>query len=121
MLQCSNYKARQAASVLLQASFHATFTKNHALLLPLPGPNVICPMGYAVHARDLRNLLSVAAKLRALAAETRAKGDQLLYLMTAEALEKRADRLAATLPDEHHDSEVENIAPWRHRPVDLII
>jgi hypothetical protein len=72
-------------------------------------------------AWDLRNLLSVAAKLRLLAAETRAKGDQLLYLMTAEALEKRADRLAATLPNEHHDQDVEDDAPWRHRPVDLIV
>lgn len=78
-------------------------------------------MAYAVHARDLRNLLSVAAKLRVLAAETRAQGDQLLYLMTAEALEKRADKLSATLPNTHHDEDVEKIAPWRHRPVDVII
>jgi hypothetical protein len=78
-------------------------------------------MAYAVHARDLRNLLSVAEKLRALAAKTRAQGDQLLYLMTAEALEKRADKLSATLANAHHDPDVENIAPWRYRPVDLII
>jgi hypothetical protein len=78
-------------------------------------------MGYAAHARDLRNLLSVAAKLRVLAAETQAKGDQVLYLMTAEALEKRAERLAAALPHEHYDRDVVNDAPWRHRPVDLII
>lgn len=121
MLQCSNYKARQAASVRLRASFHATFTKNRALPLPSREADVICGMAYAAHARDLRNLLSVAAKLRVLAAETRAKGDQLLYLMTAEALEKRAGWLSATLPQEHHDRDVENDAPWRHRPVDLII
>jgi hypothetical protein len=121
MVQCSNYKARPAAYVHLHASFHATFTKNRALLLPSRRAAVIGPMAYAAHARDLRNLLSVAAKLRLLAAETRAKGDQLLYLMTAEALEKRADRLAATLPNEHHDQDVEDDAPWRHRPVDLIV
>jgi len=121
MLQCSNYKARRAASVRLRASFHATFTKIRALLLPWRRTDVICRMAYAAHAQDLRNLLSVAAKLRVLAAETQAKGDQLLYLMTAEALEKRAERLSAALPQEHHDQDVENDEPWRHRPVDLII
>ena len=83
--------------------------------------DVICRMAYATHARNLRNLLSVAAKLRVLAAETCAKGDQVLYLMTAEALEKRAERLAAALPQEQHDTGVEDDAPWRHRPLDLII
>jgi hypothetical protein len=121
MLQCSNYKTRQAASGRLRASFHATFTKNRAMLLPSREADVICRMAYAAHARDLRNLLSVAAKLRALAAQTQAKGDQVLYLMTAEALEKRAEWLSATLPDEHHDKDGEDDAPWRHRPVDLII
>jgi len=121
MVQCSNYKTRQAASLRLQGSFHATFTKNRALLLPWRGANVICPMSYAAHTRDLRNLLSVAAKLSVLAEQTRAQGDQLLFLMTAEALEKRAEKLSATLPDTHHDQNLENIAPWRHRPVDVII
>jgi len=121
MLQCSNYKTRKAASLGLQASFHATFTKNRAFLLLSRRANVIFPMSYAGHARDLRNLLSVAAKLRVLAAETRAQGDQMLFMMTAEALEKRADLLSATLPDAHHDKNVENITPWRHRPVDVII
>ena len=78
-------------------------------------------MSYAAHARDLRNLLLVAAKLSVLAEQTRAKGDQLLFLMTAEALEKRADKPSATLPDTHYDQNVGNIAPWGHRPVDVII
>ena len=121
MLQYSNYKARQVVSLRLQGSFHATFTKNRALLLPWRGADVICPMSYAAHTRDLRNLLSVAAKLSVLAEQTRAQGDQLLFLMTAEALEKRADKLSATLPDTHHDQNVGNIAPWGHRPVDVII
>jgi hypothetical protein len=120
MLQCSNYKARQAASGRLRVSFHATFTKNSPLLLPSREADVICGMAYAAHARNLRTLLSVAAKLRVLAAQTQAKGDQLLYLMTAEALEKRAEWLSATLPDEHDDEAVDD-APWRHRPVDLIV
>ena len=58
---------------------------------------------------------------RVLAEQTRAKGDQLLFLMTAEALEKRADKPSATLPDTHYDQNVGNIAPWGHRPVDVII
>ena len=121
MVQRSNCKTRQAASLRLQGSFHATFTKNRALLLSFRRAHVICPMAYATLARDLRNLLSVAAKLRVLAAETRAQGDQLLYLMTAEALEKRAEKLSVALPNSHDDQDVENIAPWRHQPVDLII
>lgn len=91
------------------------------MLLSFRRADVTCPMAHATLARDLRNLLSVAAKLRVLAAETRAQGDQLLYLMTAEALEKRAEKLSVTLPDSHDDQDVENIAPWRHQPVDLII
>jgi hypothetical protein len=121
MLQCSNYKAGPAASVGLRASFHATFTKIRALLLPSCRAHVICPMAYAAYAQDLRNLVWVAAKLRVLAAETRAQGDQLLYLMTAEALEKRAERLAAAPPREHDDQDAKVDAPWRHQPVDLII
>ena len=78
-------------------------------------------MSYAAHARDLRNLLSVAAKLSVLAAQTRAQDDQMLFLMTTKALEKRADKLSATLPDTHHGQSVENIVPWGHRPVDVII
>lgn len=71
-----------------------------------------------VGARNLRNLLSLAAKLRQLANDSLCMGDQALYLMTAEALEKRAERLAATLPaerTEHRDN------PKLHKPVDVII
>ena len=68
--------------------------------------------------QDLRNLLFLAAKLRQLANDPLCMGDQALYLMTAEALEKRAKWLATTLPDErteHHDN------PKLHKPVDMII
>ena len=77
-------------------------------------------MAYLAHARDLRNLLSVAAKLRHLASESLTKGDQTLYLSTAEALEKRAERLAKTLPEHHHNAEPDDLS-WLHQPVDLIV
>jgi hypothetical protein len=67
---------------------------------------------------DLRNLLSLAARLRRLANDSHCRGDRALYLVTAEALEKRAEWLAAALPSERggqHDS------PQLHKPVDLTI
>lgn len=76
-------------------------------------------MAYLAHARDLRSLLSLAAKLRVLARETLAKGDEVVYLMAAEALEKRAAWLSATLPDDH-DEQDKDMA-WRHRPVDIFV
>lgn len=75
-------------------------------------------MGSFVEARNLRNLLSLAAKLRQLANDSLCQGDEALYLMTADALEKRAEWLAATLPDKRteHDNN-----PQLHKPVDVII
>ena len=67
---------------------------------------------------DLRQLLSLASKLRELANDTKCLGDQALYLMTAEALEKRAEWLAVTLPEER--SEVQR-ATGPHKPVDVTI
>ena len=69
-------------------------------------------------AHNLRNLLSVAAKLRHLADDALCQGDHSLYLMAAEALEKRAHWLAAALPQ---DRPEENIEPLPHPPVDLVI
>jgi hypothetical protein len=69
-------------------------------------------------ARDLRNLLAVAIKLRHLANDTLCQGDRSLYLMAADALEKRARWLAAALPEEHN---VQNVDPTPPLPVDLII
>jgi len=77
-------------------------------------------MAYLAHARDLRNMLSVAAKLRLLAGDTLCKDDQVLYLMAAEALEKRAGWLAGTLPEDRHDKDQDD-TPALHGPVDLII
>ena len=69
-------------------------------------------------ARNVRNLLSVAAKLRHLADDTLCQGDRSLYLMAAEALEMRAHWLAAALPEDRHEEKVE---PLSHPPVDLVI
>lgn len=55
-------------------------------------------MAYEAGVRDLQALLGVASKLRALANDTLCLSDQTLYLMAAEALEKRATWLAAALP-----------------------
>jgi hypothetical protein len=56
--------------------------------------------------------------LRRLANDSHCLGDQALYLMTAEALEKRAAWLAATLPSERNEQR-DN--PRLHKPVDVII
>lgn len=66
----------------------------------------------------LRNLLSLAIRLRQLANDAHCLGDQALYLMTAEALEKRAEWLAATLPSERSE---QHDKPRPHTPVDLTI
>jgi hypothetical protein len=76
-------------------------------------------MGSQAGARDLRMLLSVAAKLRHLADDTLCQGDKVLYLMAAQALEKRAEWLAATLPNERESPTEEN--PRIHQPVDMTV
>jgi len=76
------------------------------------------PMEHLAGAPYLRNLLSPAVKLRQLANEPLCRGDWALFLMTAEALEKRAEWLAASLPtadtEYHYD-------PRLHKPVDVMI
>lgn len=57
-------------------------------------------MDASVTARDLRSLLALARKLRALADEPlTAEADRSLYLSAAAALQARASRLASGLPD----------------------
>jgi len=75
-------------------------------------------MAYSAGARDLQALLWVASKLRVLANDTLCLGDQTLYLMAAEALEKRATWLAAALPPRtlEQDRDCQD-----HLPVNLII
>ena len=67
---------------------------------------------------DLRSLISLASKLRQLANDSHCRGDQALYLLTAEALEKRAEWLAATLPPEKIEPPPD---PRLHKAVDVTI
>jgi hypothetical protein len=69
-------------------------------------------------ASDLRHLLSLANKLRELANDSHCRGDQALYLMTAEALEKRAEWLSTTIPLERHEDLRD---PKLHKSVDVTI
>lgn len=81
-------------------------------------PIVIDGMGYFAGVQDLRNLLSVAARLRRLADDTSYPNDKHLYLTAAAVLEARGERMALHLPDEPHD-RAEDAA--LHRPVDMMI
>lgn len=81
-------------------------------------------MGPQASAHDLRMLLSVAAKLRHLAGDTLCQGDKVLYLMAAEALEKRAEWLAVTLPQEGESPKQErpqDQSPPIHLPLDMTV
>jgi hypothetical protein len=75
---------------------------------------------------DLESLLSVAVALRQLANDYLYRGDQTLYLLTAEALERRAEWLAFTLPQEGSEILPQERGarpddPQLHKPVDLTI
>ena len=79
-------------------------------------------MEYFAGTPDLRNLLALAVKLRQLANDSHCLGDQALYLMTAEALEKRAEWLAAAAPPEEREQrETPRIQAPVHKPVDVTI
>jgi len=67
---------------------------------------------------DLRSLISLASKLRDLANDSHCRGDQALYLLTAQALEQRAEWLAATLPPEKIELPPD---PRLHKAVDVTI
>ena len=77
-------------------------------------------MNCQTSAQDLRNMFSVAAKLRLLADETPAQADQELYREAADALEKRAAWLSGTLPDMAYDP-VPDRTPELHQPVNLVV
>lgn len=74
-------------------------------------------MGNFAGARDLRNLLGVAIRLRALAGQEHDAQDRNLYLTAAEALEARAEQMARSLPEEPPEA----IDPRLYRRVDLLI
>lgn len=67
-------------------------------------------------AGDLRTLLAVAGKLRALALEAVTTVDRDLYLTAAAALEARANWLAAPLPEDRDTDRT-----FGHQRVDLLI
>lgn len=75
-------------------------------------------MGNFAGVQHLRNLLSVARNLRALADDTLCEDDRDLYLTAAFALEARAKRMASQLPDETDDPAMD---ARLHRPVDFLI
>ncbi|OJT96708.1 MAG: hypothetical protein BGN82_00865 [Alphaproteobacteria bacterium 65-7] len=74
-------------------------------------------MGNFAGARDLRNLLGVAIRLRTLASQEHDAEDRALYLTAAEALEARAEAMARTLPEQ----QPEPLDPRLYQRVDLII
>ena len=69
-------------------------------------------------AIDLPILSALATALRRLAGDSLCRGDQALYLLTAEVLEMHAERLAAALPPQ---SRAQPHSPALHQPVDLTI
>jgi hypothetical protein len=71
-----------------------------------------------VGAAELRNLLSLATMLRQLANDSLCRGDQALFLLTAEALEIRAEWLATTLPRKTAEQDTD---PGLHKSVDVTI
>jgi hypothetical protein len=63
-LQGPKHNPDATISLSTWAIFYATFTKGASFAPPPPVAHIICGMGHFAGARDLRNLLSVAAKLR---------------------------------------------------------
>ena len=120
MLQCSNYKTwiQTTERMAFEGAISPAFYQ-------MPGQNAAAvhlsryqSMEHLAGAPYLRNLLSLAVKLRELANESLCRGDQALYLMTADALEKRAEWLAASLPTENAERQCD---PKLHKPVDVTI
>jgi hypothetical protein len=66
---------------------------------------------------NLRDLLSVAKKLRRLAMDTPATLDSDLYTSAADVLEKRAGWMATHLPEEGYAPSDAVL----HRPVDVLV
>jgi hypothetical protein len=66
---------------------------------------------------DLRDLLSVAKKLRRLATDAPTAADRDLYVSAADVLERRAGWLATHLPEDRYEQG----DATRHQPVDLLV
>lgn len=117
MLQCNNYKCqrRRTENMAFGAALSPLFYRNPNRCAASGGLWRYVPMGNL--ASNPRNLLSLAASLRRLAHGSLSRGDQALCLLAAEALEKRAQWLAAPTPEDgrhRHDPEL-------HKPVDMTI
>ena len=72
-------------------------------------------MSLSARAKELKSLISLAAKLRQLADGTLPEANQALYLLAAEALEKHNERRA-------HRSQFKRIPPGDpklYRPIDM--
>jgi hypothetical protein len=111
MLQRSNYKQKAPRSL------HTGFTGIAASLARDECGGRSIAMGQAPHTHDLRALLSAAAGLRRLAAEGRYEGDQFVYLLAAETMERRARSLAGQLPE----TDARRADPTLYRPVNLLV
>jgi hypothetical protein len=111
MLQCSKYKASPPGTPI----FHTGFTMEAVFAGRAPGPVRFRAMEHSTE--DLRNLLSVAKKLRRLAVDTPAAADRDLYIAAAAVLETRAGWLATHLPGDHCEPRDAGL----HQPVDLMV
>jgi hypothetical protein len=114
MLQRSNYKARPASWL----EIYPVFTVESDLPAPAAALARYGGMGHFAGVDDLRNLLSLASKLRRLAEETLHQGDKDLYLTAATVLEARASTMASALPGNPFDPETD---ARLHRPVNMTI
>lgn len=120
MLQCSNYKGQLHSSEkndfagAISWTFYQKLNRDaaHARARRYERMEDFAGTPY------LRSLLSLASKLRQLANDSHCRGDQALYLLTAEALEKRAQWLAATLPPQISEPPPD---PRLHKSVDVTI
>jgi hypothetical protein len=121
MLQCSNYKGRQRRTKnndfagAVSRTFYQKLNRDAASAPPWRYER----MEEFAGTPDLRSLLSLADKLRQLANDSHCRGDQALYLLTATALENRAELLAATLPPEKVEAPPPD--PRLHKSVDVTI
>jgi hypothetical protein len=75
-------------------------------------------MDQCANTIDLPILLPLATALCRFGNDCLCHGDQALYLLTAEALEKHAEWFAATFPQENTEQRGD---PMLHRTVDMTI
>ena len=94
MLHCNKYKPKGRDNILTNG-----LPGFCAIRLPSGPLRIFAKMGRSADANELRCLLSLAARVRQLAAGAVFQHDRTLYLLAAEALEKHGQRLADALPE----------------------